>query len=86
MDILKNSIPCNPNASKQVKAVMEYLRDISGKGIITGQHTQTTIQKELKFIHQVSGKQPALCGFELLSYSPNINYETCDGDCILEIH
>lgn len=82
---VKNSIPCNPNASDEVKAVLKYLSDISGKGIITGQHTQTTVQKELKFIEKVTGKLPALCGFELLSYSPNINYENSSPECLLEV-
>lgn len=86
MNLIKNSIPCNPNASNEVKTVMKYLSDISGKGIITGQHTQTTVQAELQHIKKVTGKQPALCGFELLSYSPNINYETCDEACLKEIN
>lgn len=82
---IKNVIPCNPNASEEVKAVMKYLSDISGKGIITGQHTQTTIQKELRYIEEVTGKLPALCGFELLAYSPNINYEKSSEACLLEV-
>lgn len=86
MNNVKSYIPCNPNASRQVKTVMKYLSDISGKGIITGQHTQTTLQPELKYIKEITGKLPALCGFELLSYSPNINYETCDEECLKEIN
>ncbi|MNN24462.1 Mannan endo-1,4-beta-mannosidase [compost metagenome] len=78
--------PCNPNASNEVREVLNYLDSIAGKGIITGQHTQTIAQGELKYIQQVTGKLPALCGFELLSYSPNINYETCDEECLLEIN
>lgn len=85
LDTIKNSVPCNPNASKEVKAVLKYLSELSGKGIITGQHTQTRVQKELKFIEEVTGKLPALCGFELLSYSPNINYENSSPECLLEI-
>lgn len=85
MNAIKNSTPCNPNASEEVKAVLKYLSDLSGKGIITGQHTQTTVQKELKYIEKVTGKLPALCGFELLSYSPNINYENSTPECLLEI-
>jgi mannan endo-1,4-beta-mannosidase len=83
--IEKNSTPCNPNASEEVKAVLNYLRDISGKSIITGQHTQTTVQKELHHIEAITGKFPALCGFELLAYSPNINYEDSSEECLLEV-
>lgn len=81
----KNAIPCNSDASKEVRNVLKYLSDIAGKGILTGQHTQTMEQAELAYIKEVTGKEPALCGFELLSYSPNINYETCDEDCLKEI-
>jgi mannan endo-1,4-beta-mannosidase len=86
MNIEKNATPCNPNASKEVRDVLNYLRDISGKCIITGQHTQTTVQKELKFIEKVTGKLPALCGFELLGYSPNINYENSSEECLKEVY
>lgn len=82
----KNSIlPCNPNASKEVYSVLNYLNDMAGRGIITGQHTQTRDQKELYYIEQITGKLPALCGFELLSYSPNISYDSCDEECRKEI-
>jgi len=85
MSIKKNSAPCNKKASNEVKAVMEYLKNISGKGIITGQHTQNKVQKELKYIEEITGKQPAICGFELLSYSPNINYENSSEECLTEV-
>ncbi|WP_223285547.1 glycosyl hydrolase [Paenibacillus sp. PL91] len=77
--------PCNPNAFNEVKAVLQYLSGIAGKAIITGQHTQTNSQKELQYIEKITGKLPALCGFELLSYSPNINYENSSAECLLEI-
>ncbi|MNO20997.1 Mannan endo-1,4-beta-mannosidase [compost metagenome] len=80
------AVPCNPEATEEVKAVLKYLSELSGKGIITGQHTQTTAQEELYYIREVTGKLPALCGFELLSYSPNINYELSGEECLLEIH
>lgn len=80
-----NAKPCNPNATEEVKAVMNYLSDISGKGLITGQHTQTMVQKELRYIEKVTGKLPALCGFELLAYSPNINYGDASEECLIEV-
>ncbi len=77
--------PCNPNAQKCVKDVMKYLCDITYNKVITGQHTQTMAQEELHYIESVTGKQPALLGFELLSYSPNINYLDTDEACMTEI-
>ncbi len=77
--------PVNPNAQDCVKNVMKYLSDITYKQIITGQHTLTMAQEELSHIEKVTGKLPALVGFELLSYSPNINYFDTDDECMKEV-
>ncbi|MCR5323069.1 MAG: glycoside hydrolase family 26 protein [Lachnospiraceae bacterium] len=78
-------IPVNPNAQDCVRNVLRYLSDITYKQIVTGQHTQTMAQEELTYIERVTGKQPALLGFELLSYSPNINYFDTDVECMKEV-
>ena len=78
-------LPCNPNASAQACNVLDYLYDLRGKGIILGQHTQTMAQEELAYIFDVTGKYPALCGFELLAYSPNINYKKSSKECLTEV-
>lgn len=78
-------IPQNKNAQECVKNVMKYLSDITYDKVITGQHTQTMAQEELHYIEKVTGKQPALLGFELLSYSPNINYSDTDNECMKEV-
>ncbi len=77
--------PCNKNASAEVKNVLKYFGELEGKGILTGQHTLTRAQEELYKIQEVTGKMPAICGFELLSYSPNINLETGDEACVKEV-
>lgn len=78
-------LPQNKNVQAGVRNVMKYLSDITYEKIITGQHTQTMAQEELHYIEEVTGKQPALLGFELLSYSPNINYTDTDEDCMKEV-
>ena len=65
--------PCNPNAQPCVHKLMTYLGQLAGHGILTGQHTKTRGMEELRHIEAITGKQPALLGFELLAYSPNIN-------------
>jgi mannan endo-1,4-beta-mannosidase len=77
--------PHNPNAQQCVKNVMKYLSDITYEKIITGQHTQTMALEELRYIEETTGNQPALLGFELLSYSPNINYLDTDEECMTEV-
>ena len=81
----KTIIPCNKDAIPQVRKVLQYLCDVTGKGILLGQHTQTMPQEELKLIKEKTGKLPAICGFELLSYSPGINFEQCNAECLEEI-
>lgn len=81
----KIAAPCNEKAQDCVKRVMQYLSDITYHQIITGQHTQTMEQEELHYIETITGKQPALLGFELLSYSPNINYMDTDAECMKEV-
>ncbi len=78
--------PVNPNASKEARRLLDYLGSIAGKGVLLGQHTQTRHPKELDYIREVTGKQPALCGFELLSYSGNINWDSIDGACYKELY
>ena len=79
------STPCNPHAQPCVHRMMAYLAQLSGHGILTGQHTKTRTLEELHHIEEVTGKQPALLGFELLSYSPNINYLDTDDECMEEV-
>lgn len=77
--------PCNPQAIPEVRQVLTYLAGVQGRGILTGQHTQTMAQEELHLVEQVTGKLPAVCGFELLGYSPNIRLETGDEACVTEV-
>lgn len=75
----------NPNVQPEAQRVLDYLESIRGKKIILGQHTQTIPQEELKHIKNVTGKLPALCGFELLAYSPNIRPENSGEECMEEV-
>lgn len=77
--------PSNPNAQECVKRVMNYLNGIGGNRIVTGQHVQDKGIPEYHKIMEVTGKEPALLGFELLSYSPNINYADTDEECMKEV-
>ena len=76
----------NPNATEAAKKLLNDLSELAGKAIITGQHTQTIPMEEIDYIKQLTGKEPTLRGFELLSYSPNINYEDADEACLTEVY
>ena len=80
-----NTTPCNPHLQPEAQMLLDYLSSIEGKAILTGQHTQTTPQEELQVILRETGKLPAVCGFELLAYSPNIRLDDADEACIIEV-
>ena len=80
------SITANPGASERARALLGELCGVAGRGIITGQHTQTNPMEEIDYIRSVTGKEPKLRGFELLSYSPNINYADADEACLTEVY
>ena len=75
----------DPKATKETVELWNYLHTVAGKQIITGQHTQTIPCEEIDYIRQVTGKEPKLRGFELLGYSPNINYADASPECLTEI-
>ena len=77
--------PVDPHAQQGVRNVMNYLAQLSGDKIVTGQHTQSMAMEEMHHIQKITGKLPALLGFELLSYSPNINYLDTDEPCMTEV-
>jgi len=81
-----NKMPVNPNASPEARKLLEYLWDTAGKGIITGQHTQTNPMEEIEYIRSVTGREPKLRGFEMLAYSSNINYGDASEPCLTEVY
>jgi len=78
-------LPCSPGASEEARSLLDYLAGLRGNGILLGQHTQTMAQEEIAYIFDVTEKYPALCGFELLAYSPNINYSESTRECLTEV-
>ena len=77
---------CNPNITESAQKLLNYLVETAGKGIITGQHTQTIPMEEISQIRSITGKEPKLRGFELLAYSPNINYDDATEPCLTEVY
>ncbi len=78
--------PVNTNATKSAIKLLSYLYETAGNAIICGQHTQTRQCEEIQYIRDLTGKEPKLRGFELLAYSPNINYENASKACLDEVY
>lgn len=74
----------DPDASENAKKLMKYLGGIYGKKCLAGHHTKDLPMRELEYLEGVTGKKPALCGFELLGYSPNIDWKHSDEDTVTE--
>jgi len=56
-------VPVNPNATQEAKDLLKRLCDVSGKGILTGQHNfpnERTLDTEA--IHTATGQYPAIWG------------------------
>ena len=77
--------PVNANASKEAKELLTCLYSVAGQKLISGQHTQTNPMEEIAYIEKQTGKKPKLQGFELLGYSPNVNYSDASKECITEV-
>ncbi len=76
----------NKNITKEAQQLLDYLYETAGKQIITGQHTQTNEMEEIVYLKKLTGVVPKLRGFELLAYSPNINYEDASKECLTEVY
>lgn len=62
---------CTPNASIEAKALFRYLNDMKGKKILSGQMWASWGYDELKYIKEVTGKQPAIRGMDFIDSREN---------------
>ena len=75
----------DPYIQDEAADLLNMLSETSGCRIITGQHTQTVLMEEIDYIRSITGREPKLIGFELLSCSPNINYNDASEACLKEV-
>lgn len=57
----------NPNATPETQALLNYLVDTYGNGIISGQQER----HDADWIYDQTGKYPALLGLDMMDYSPS---------------
>ncbi len=75
----------NPEASGASRRLMAYLSQVYGRGIISGQHTSAADGPEMTAIRQLTGKSPALRGFDLLSYSQGAHIQDMSEEAKSEV-
>lgn len=63
----------NPNADENTRLLMEYLFDIYGKQMLSGQYCVDTYgKKELMILRNETGELPAVVGFDFILSSPSL--------------
>lgn len=80
-----NFILSNKNASDECKNLMKYFSSIFGKNILSGQHCNKSTMPDIEYIRRVTGKTPAILGFDLLSYSAGVETTESTFECIDEL-
>jgi mannan endo-1,4-beta-mannosidase len=56
-------VPVNPNATQEAKDLLKKICDVSGKGILTGQHNFPNERNaDFEAIYKITGKYPAIWG------------------------
>lgn len=80
-DLNIDPTPSDPNATAETRALKSFLTQNYGKQIISGQqeiygggHDGDT-EYEFEYLHDTTGKYPALRGFDLMNYNPLYGWE-----------
>ncbi len=62
----------NPNATEETKKLYAYLCESYGKVVLSGQVCDKGMKgPEIKAIHEVTGKYPAILGLDMMDYPPS---------------
>lgn len=64
-------VPVTPNASAEACALLDYLYDIDGKYVLSGQMWSPWGVDEIDYVKQVTGKYPAVRGHDLIHDKDN---------------
>lgn len=61
----------NKDATPEAVSLMEYLCSIYGEKVLTGQQIGVVSQPEIDVLVALTGKYPAVYGFDMMNYSPS---------------
>lgn len=72
-----NNTLADKSATKETQSLMNYLTDVYGKHIISGQQEVYGVadETEFEYIYGLSGVYPAIRGFDLGNYDPLFNWD-----------
>ncbi len=73
--------PCDSKATPETKSLMKYLTSVYGNHVISGQQeiygggNNGDFELEFNYIHDKTGKYPAIRGFDMMNYNPLYGWE-----------
>jgi hypothetical protein len=85
-----DATPADPNSTDETKALKQYLTDVYGNSVISGQQeiygsgNDGNYELEFDYIYDTTGKYPALRGFDMMNYNPLYGWEDGTTDRIIE--
>ena len=80
----------DPKATESAKKLQEYLGSVYGKKIISGQQeiygggNDGNYELEFEFIHDLTGKYPAIRGFDFMNYNPLYGWNDSTTERVIE--
>lgn len=75
-DLTVEPVLCDSQATETTQILMDYLTSVYGKNIISGQQeiygsgNDGNYELEFDWIHDLTGKYPAIRGFDFMNYNP----------------
>lgn len=82
--------PCDSKATHETKSLMKYLTKVYGNHVISGQQeiygsgNNGDYELEFNYIHDKTGKYPAIRGFDMMNYNPLYGWEDGTTDRMIE--
>lgn len=73
--------PCDPKATPETKALMQYMTEQYGNHILSGQQeiygsgNNGDTELEFEYIFDATGQYPAIRGFDMMNYNPLYGWE-----------
>ncbi len=89
-DLKINPAPCDVNATSETKSLKQYLTSVYGNHVLSGQQeiygggNDGNMELEFDYIHDKTGKYPAIRGFDLMNYNPLYGWEDGTTDRIIK--
>ncbi|WP_440109207.1 glycosyl hydrolase [Paenibacillus sp. QZ-Y1] len=80
----------DPEATAETQLLMNYLTEVYGNNIISGQQeiygggNDGDTELEFEWIHDLTGKYPAIRGFDLMNYNPLYGWEDGTTDRMID--